>query len=29
MMYHFTYGDSDLSEIIKKCQNTMTRIGEI
>ena len=24
--YRFTCGDSDLSEIIKKCQNIMTRI---
>ena len=26
MKYRFTCGDSDLSEIIKKCQNIMTRI---
>ena len=24
--YRFTYGDSDLSETIKKCQNIMTRV---
>ena len=24
--YRFTCGDSDVSEIIKKCQNIMTRI---
>ena len=24
--YRFTCGDSDLSEVIKKCQNIMTRI---
>ena len=24
--YRFTYGDSDLSEIIKKCQNVMARV---
>ena len=24
--YHFTYGDPDLSQIIKKCQIIMTRI---
>ena len=24
--YRFTYRDSDLSKIIKKCQNIMTRI---
>ena len=26
MKYRFTSSDSDLSEIIKKCQNVMTRI---
>ena len=25
--YRFTCGDSDLSEIMKKCQNIMTRIA--
>ena len=27
--YRFTCGDSDISEIIKKCQNMMTRIVDI
>ena len=28
IIYRFTCGDSDLSEIIEKCQNIMTRIVE-
>ena len=27
--YRFTCGDSDLSEIIKKCQNIMARVAVV